>query len=554
VVDVRLAGAVATRRRGALPVAVLVCAAYALVVMLLAAFLSMAAGLAVVEIATAIASLAAVGCLAWSGAHAHGADRWWRLLVGVTAASGFIASATNAWYATQHGNTPPNQLSLAYAAGVLAYAPALAGLLIFPSDPRASTSPGSRHGYHWYAIMAVDSVLIAGSLILLVWSTLLWPAIRSSNLDSVGLVITLASALGNLVLIAAVVLLATFRRPRSLLTIVLLGAGLASLTLSMAELLTLVGLDGQPLEPVYYRGFMVGWILIVLAALVPVPTADHRARDRPDSRMLWLHASLPYAALGAAGILALAQLATDSPIGRVELYGLFGLLLMVVLRQMMTLGENARLLTLVEQSRQALHHQAFHDPLTGVANRALFADRLQHALDRRARDRKPFALLFCDLDDFKRINDTFGHATGDELLRLTANRLDASVRAADTVARLGGDEFGVVLVGSDDPESVCRRLATTVRAPWSVAGIPEPVGISLGLVLTDPPGTRAEREIDADSLLREADAAMYAAKRRGTGGLVIRTPLQSRVAVSTTYPAPLGRPEGAVSDQHVHTR
>ncbi|OHV74227.1 GGDEF domain-containing protein [Pseudofrankia sp. BMG5.36] len=137
---------------------------------------------------------------------------------------------------------------------------------------------------------------------------------------------------------------------------------------------------------------------------------------------------------------------------------------------MTTLTDNVRLVARVEQDQLALRHQAFHDPLTGLANRALFGDRLAQALARRARAPARLAVFFCDLDEFKHVNDALGHAAGDELLRMTARRLLTSVRASDTVARLGGDEFAILLdATTDDPRGSAggspTRWASRQRLP-----------------------------------------------------------------------------------------
>lgn len=160
-----------------------------------------------------------------------------------------------------------------------------------------------------------------------------------------------------------------------------------------------------------------------------------------------------------------------------------------------------------------LTHQAFHDPLTGLANRILFQERLRHALNRSDRHHSALAVLFLDVDNFKRINDSLGHAAGDQTLLIVSQRLLASVRSVDTVARFGGDEFAVLLedrAGVDDVVRVAERIIETLREPFAVEETEIFTGTSLGIVLGGPGA-------NVDTLLRNADIAMYMAKRTGKG-------------------------------------
>jgi diguanylate cyclase (GGDEF)-like protein len=162
---------------------------------------------------------------------------------------------------------------------------------------------------------------------------------------------------------------------------------------------------------------------------------------------------------------------------------------------------------------EEIRHQAFHDGLTGLANRALFADRVEHALARSVRTGSLIAVLFVDLDDFKTVNDRFGHQAGDQLLRAIGERLVAIVRPGDTAARLGGDEFAVLLEdvhSSEDARIVARRLIEAIRMPTRLGGVDAIVGASIGVALS----TDGER---APDLLRNADFAMYRAKGAGKG-------------------------------------
>ena len=175
-----------------------------------------------------------------------------------------------------------------------------------------------------------------------------------------------------------------------------------------------------------------------------------------------------------------------------------------------------------------LEHQAFHDRLTGLANRALFRDRLEHALARRNRNQHPVAVLLLDLDDFKVVNDSLGHAAGDRLLVLVAERLRSRLRASDTTARLGGDEFAVLLddpAAADEAMQVAERLIEALASPYQLDGRELFVRASIGVALAAQTGQ------PADELLRDADMAMYAAKAQSRGGYQIFEPALHEAAV-----------------------
>ena len=172
-------------------------------------------------------------------------------------------------------------------------------------------------------------------------------------------------------------------------------------------------------------------------------------------------------------------------------------------------------ITTPRELRAQLEYAATHDGMTGLGNRALFVDHLELALGRTARHpEEPVAVLFCDLDQFKVINDRLGHAAGDDLLRQVADRLRSAVRPGDTVARLGGDEFAILCVdlsGARHAASLAGRALAAVTGTYRLTGSEDPVhvGASIGVAISDGAASTAT------DVLREADTALYEAKRRG---------------------------------------
>lgn len=168
-----------------------------------------------------------------------------------------------------------------------------------------------------------------------------------------------------------------------------------------------------------------------------------------------------------------------------------------------------------------LEHAALHDPLTGLANRTLFRDRLQREIARCRRTGAHFSLFWLDLDRFKEVNDRLGHEAGDTVLKTVAERLKAAVRDDDTVARIGGDEFVVLRAahgsseGAQAAATLAARLVATMDAPVDCAGVPVRIGLSVGVALTTVEG------FEADRLLRVADEALYRAKHAGRGRAVV---------------------------------
>jgi len=173
-----------------------------------------------------------------------------------------------------------------------------------------------------------------------------------------------------------------------------------------------------------------------------------------------------------------------------------------------------------------LRTRAMHDPLTGLANRDLFVDRVNNALARRSRDKRPLSVLFLDLDDFKFINDTSGHSAGDLLLKQVGERLEKCVRPSDLVARFGGDEFALLLENSDGPtaETIAKRIIAEFVTPHQILDKEVIVRASIGVAV-------AHREESSEDLLSGADTAMYVAKSRGKSRYEFFEPEMRQAAV-----------------------
>lgn len=168
------------------------------------------------------------------------------------------------------------------------------------------------------------------------------------------------------------------------------------------------------------------------------------------------------------------------------------------------------LLTRLKQTNEQVTHLAHHDGLTGLPNRTLFYDRLNQAIARAKRDKESVAVLFLDLDGFKKINDTLGHASGDALLIKAAKRIQSCVRESDTVARMGGDEFTAILCNvGNGKEIVAQKILDTIRQPFILADQSCSVGVSIGIAIYPDSGGNAE------DLMKVADTAMYLAKDSG---------------------------------------
>jgi diguanylate cyclase (GGDEF)-like protein len=460
------------------------------------------------------AGLLATACCLWTARRLRGPERTWRQLMGIGMAGWSVGQMFWSYYQI-FSNTPlpsPSWADVGYLTMPVLALPALLSLAVEP-PPHAGTR--QRYGS---AVYFLDGVVVVGSLFILTWSTALGAVVRSVAPTAPAFVVAVAYPTTDLMLVVIVVLLAvTNRVPRQLRgQLWLLGSGLVAISASDSIFAYLVSVGADEMPPATNVGFILGPLLIAIAGLATrdEPPAHRRVEPARNRAVELTHLLLPYVLAGITGAVVAVQSALGIRIDAVEASVAWIVVTMVLLRQMITLLQNTALLEHISAAQAELTFRALHDPLTGLANRTLFGERLVDAMDRHRQLGQPFALVLIDLDDFKAVNDDLGHNAGDQLLHAVAERLRGCVRAADTVARLGGDEFAVVLDGvGETPAIVSQRILAALRQPFRIEGQMLRLGASLGVVEPSP----EERDLTADVLLHRADGAMYAGKRRGKG-------------------------------------
>ncbi len=278
------------------------------------------------------------------------------------------------------------------------------------------------------------------------------------------------------------------------------------------------------------QGGVVTYVSPAIEQILGLQAHDWVGRNAPtlvlNDDAVWLQAVLDRLLVGGSGTadVALRVMHGDGRPRRLEIVGT-NLLADPDVRAVVL---NCRDVTERHALEEQLRHQAFHDPLTNLANRPLLADRIEHELQARPlANRELLAVMLLDIDDFKVVNDSLGHAAGDRLLIAFAERLRRSLRAQDTAARIGGDEFAMLLKGKDrqEIELVAERVLQTVVAPIDVGEQRLTVSASLGIAFADG------LEITAEELLRGADVAMHMAKGSGKGRSLVYEPSMHAAAV-----------------------
>ena len=455
----------------------------------------------------------------------------WRLVVVAAFVSSLVGDLL--WYAgraTPAGTAPPLAVAAYFMPPLLTLV--IVALLVRAGAPvpegRDAPVRGSR------VITVLDGLVSAITFSLLVLISGFGDrtgAVLPRSADSAVLVVY---ALLELVVVVTAMLTAiTYRPGRAYRTNYLLFAcGVVTIASSdrIVTYLRTVGMEGGQLWGSI--GFVLGQLVIAYAVLdLPPYSPSKRVRHAVD----WVRLGLPY--IGFLGLAAMYSfhLYIGQRLSPFELSAAVVLVLLVAVRQMIAMRSQRQLTERLYDTQVSLAHQVHHDSLTGLPNRLLFARRLDEAIGEG-----PFVLIFVDLDDFKEVNDRFGHAGGDELLCSVGERLQRCIGEADTLARIGGDEFAILIDGGlEAPEVVADRIRVALRDPFAIHGSSIRVRASMGLVRPEV----GELLPTSDDLLRQADVSMYAGKRVGKDTAVIYRP---SLGVSTDFPTALRKAKGGI--------
>ncbi len=453
-----------------------------------------------------VATLAASSCFV-AGRRAAVQVRPAWMWIGAFATVWAIGAAILTWYDFARNRAVPFP-SAADAGFLVALPLAAIGVLLFSS----AAGPGASRAH-----TLLDGIIVAGSLLVVSWTTALGSVYHSGSGSVFSQTVGLAYPISDVIVATVGINVLAQGRSRQRVPPAFVVAGLLCLTVGDSSLAYLSHLASFRYDALVDSARVAGFMLIALAPIWPLERTA-TARDEVEGPAPW-QVALPYLFF-AVGIFAAAVKGTQSR--HLDLFDVIAGLCVVaavLTRLVITLVENLRLtgqmrhaVNTLRANQVELVHYALHDSLTGLPNRVLFGDRIEHALARRLSPTRRVAVMLCDLDSFKDVNDTLGHPSGDEVLIAAADRLSSCVRPADTVARIGGDEFAILIddaSGVDEVASVAARVCSAMRTPFTVAGRDFVVQVSVGIAMANQYDTRSER------LLQDADVALYATKDAG---------------------------------------
>lgn len=484
-----------------------------------------ARGEAALQLGTGVA---AIVCGVVVARQVRGLARWWRLIYAAALACWLFGQVL--WWTGAAGGALK-------VAGVAAYlvCPILALAAVILLLRSGGAIAGQRDGLLRQPSVTniLDGVVAGLSFLILAamggFGTKSTGALPRSGEPAVEMVF----ALSELLLVAAAVVVAMVydaERPYRTNYLLLVG-GLVTMAAADRIVTYLRAVDAVGAELWGGLGLILGPLMIAYAMLENSP-AD---ADRPNRGTDWAHLTLPYVGFLGIAVLFAFHVLIGRPLHPFEVCATVLMVLLVTIRQVVAMRAQRLLTHRLYRVQRGLAYQVHHDPLTALPNRIMFTQRLDEAM-RHGR----FVLIFVDLDDFKDVNDRFGHAAGDELLCAVGDRLQRCVSNDDTLARIGGDEFAILIDGADEQlDVVADRIRVALRDPFAVQGNSVRVRASMGLVR---PGVDGSQQT-SDDLLRQADISMYAGKRLGKDTAVIYQP---STGIRGDFPSALRRADGGV--------
>ncbi|WP_445169858.1 putative bifunctional diguanylate cyclase/phosphodiesterase [Mycolicibacterium sp. Dal123E01] len=354
--------------------------------------------------------------------------------------------------------------------------------------------------------LILDALIVAGSFTIVGWAAVLDELWKSQPADRLHVAVSVSYPVFDAAVLTIGVLVVARAQRGQRLTLILLTLGMLGIAISDGGFVYLIATNQPTGTQLLDVGWLVGLVLFLAAAITGRGFAH---REAPVTQPVSLTSVwLPFVPVMLASFAVFTESPDEIKTGPIPVIGIV-LLAAFGGRQLLVMSENRILLATVAE-------QALRDPLTGVGNRIVFRDRLNHAMEMRQRDGISVGVLVMDLDDFKVVNDTLGHPVGDELLSLVADRIAGCVRGGDTVARLGGDEFAVLIEGRvDNSQLVAHRVVEAFDEPFIVDGQDLLIRPSAGLAVAEAD----EADLTGAELLKRADIAMYSAKRTRSGGV-----------------------------------
>ena len=355
--------------------------------------------------------------------------------------------------------------------------------------------------------MLLDGVLVAASLFVITWVTAFGHVLSAGADSPFALTVALAYPIGDLLLLTVTLVVVTHTTHTERLGLGLLACGFGLLSVADSSFAYLTASDSFGSGNWTDAGWVAGFLLVAAAAVRDGGTGQDRPA-RPAS-VANTQLLLPYVP-GVLGLTITVYQVRGAHRDDVSLMAAALIMFALMARQLLVLRDNRELAA-------SATRQAFHDGLTGLANRSLFTNRLGHALELHRRDLRTVSVLFLDLDDFKLVNDSLGHASGDELLIRVADRLRGALRPGDTLARLGGDEFAVLIEDGGEPAALAARLREVLQEPVTLGGHDTLVHASIGIATVEP----TDATPTSGQLMANADVAMYHAKRTGKNDIAL---------------------------------